>query len=100
MNTGIFLHLFSGTRGLKLPREHAIVYTETLSEYVSYGEVLSYLETAISEYAVEYSGDIERDAFKNAVKATKFKEIIPEVIAKSRTDDSEFVTEFIRLLRG
>lgn len=92
----IFASVF-GNKGLETAkRAYYNVYGKTLSD----GEVLSYLETAISEYAVEYSGDIERDAFKNAVKATKFKEIIPEVIAKSRTDDSEFVTEFIRLLRG
>ena len=92
----IFASVF-GNKGLETAkRAYYNVYGKTLSD----GEVLSYLETAISEYAVEYSGDIERDAFKNAVKATKFKEIIPEVIAKSQTDDSEFVTEFIRLLRG
>ena len=92
----IFASVF-GNKGLETAkRAYYNIYGKTLSD----GEVLNYLETAISEYAVEYSGDIERDAFKKAVKATKFKEIIPEVIAKSQTDDSEFVTEFIRLLRG
>ena len=92
----IFASIF-GNKGLETTKKaYYNVYGKTLSD----GEALSYLETAISEYAIEYSGDIELDAFKNSVKATKFREIIPEVIAKSQTDDSEFVTEFIRLLRG
>lgn len=92
----IFASVFGNKRLETAKRAYYNVYGKTLSG----GEVLSYLGTAISEYAAEYSGDIDRDAFKNAVKTTKFKEIIPEVIAKSQTDDSEFVTEFIRLLRG
>ena len=92
----IFAYVF-GNKGLETAkRAYYNVYGKTLSN----GEALGYLETAISGYAVEYSGDIELDAFSNAVKATKFKEIIPEVIAKSLTDDSEFVTEFISLLRS
>ena len=92
----IFASVFGNKRLETAKRAYYNVYGKTLSD----GEVLSYLGTAISEYAVEYSSDIDRDAFKNAVKATKFKEIIPEVIAKSQTEDSELVTEFIRLLRG
>lgn len=92
----IFASVF-GNKGLETAkRAYYNVYGKTLSD----SEALRYLETTISGYAVEYSGDIERDAFRNSVKATKFKEIIPEVIAKSQSDDSEFVTEFIRLLRG
>ena len=92
----IFASVF-GNKGLETAkRAYYNVFGKTLSD----SEALRFLETAISGYAVEYSGDIERDALKNSVKATKFKEIIPEVIAKSQSDDSEFVTEFIRLLRG
>ncbi len=92
----IFASVF-GNKGIEtVKRSYYNVYGKTHSN----GEALGYLETAISGYAVEYSGDIELNAFRNAVKATKFKEIIPEVIAKSLTGDSEFVTEFISLLRS
>lgn len=93
-----YMHIFvseQGNKGLEIAKQ---AYYNISGKMLSDGEALEFLETNISGYATEYNGDIDRDVVKNSVKATKYTEIIPEVITKSETKGSEFITEFIRLL--
>ena len=81
-----------GEKGLEIARQaYYNVYEQTLS----YLSVLDYLHEEISEYSDRLSEDNENRPFK----AKHYKEVLPELLSKDKTNPSVFSSEYVRLLK-
>lgn len=59
-------------------------------------QITQFLKKEISPYSTTCYGDPRNKGHRNQ---KKYKEVIPEVLAKHNSSPSEFTTEFIRLLK-
>lgn len=97
-----FGHLLTrvvGSKGIDICKK---AYYNIHRREMSDSEVLYFLEENVSKYSVRYGGDYAKDLAKGSIKAEKYYEIIPEVLAKrnSNSEEMEFINEFIRILKG
>lgn len=82
-----------GNRGLEFAKK---AYYNLTKIDANWGEILDFLEENISSYSTTYYGELSNKSYRNQ---KKFKEIIPEVLAKHNSSPNEFTSEFIRLLK-
>ncbi len=81
-----------GNKGVDIAQQ---AYYNVYGDMLSVDEVLSYLQNNISEYAVTYLG-IGR---KRSNDLKKYQEIIPEVLAKHNSSETQFTKEFVAILK-
>lgn len=93
--SGHLIASVKGERGLELARK---AYYNIYKEEVTIDETLLYLSENVSQYSITYHGSREDQEYR--FNAKRFKEIIPEVLAKNSADDTDFTREFLRLLKG
>lgn len=82
-----------GNSGIEIAMQ---AYYNIYEENISVDDVILYLAANISEYAVILPG--MRENQKITVK--RYKEVIPEVLAKHNSNPNDFTTEFVSLLKG
>lgn len=78
---------------MKSLKKHTIPLTKVDANL---DEILDFLEENISSYSTTYYGGLRNKGYCNQ---KKYKEIIPEVLAKHSNSPNEFTSEFIRLLK-
>lgn len=82
-----------GNRGIELTQKaYYNIYKEQLNE----NDVIDFLEKNISIYAIKYHGNLDDP---RGINVKKFKEIIPEVLAKDNSNSDDFTREFVKLLK-
>ena len=80
-------HVFTalkGNKGIEFAKE---AYYNTFNEVCTDEKIVEYLRGHVSMYCVALSG-------------AKFKEIIPEILAKHNSSADRFTSEFVKLLKG
>lgn len=80
-------HIYTQIKGNKGLEIAAKAYYNVFGESVSNRDLLAFLYEHVSPYSVQLSG-------KN-----KYKEIIPEILAKNNSQASNFTDEFVKLLK-
>lgn len=80
-------HIYTQIKGNKGLEIAAKAYYNVFGENVSNKDLLAFLYEHVSPYSVQLSG-------KN-----KYKEIIPEILAKNNSQASNFTDEFVKLLK-
>ena len=80
-------HIYTQIKGNKGLEIAAKAYYNIFGENVSTKDLLAFLYDHVSPYSVQLSG-------KN-----KYKEIIPEILAKNNSQASTFTDEFVKLLK-
>ena len=88
-------HIISGQYGEKGLEIAQKTYYNIYMKEASNDEILSYLYNNVSQYSVAI-----RETRNRRPKATSYKEITPEILAKNKTNPDEFTKEFIQLLGG
>lgn len=88
-------HLISkkyGEKGLEIAKK---AYYNIYKEEISYVDLLAFLEEKVSEY----SSDFDEGKRDRTFKSKYCKEVLPEILAKNKTNPDEFTKECIRLLK-
>jgi len=83
---GHLINTAKGNKGIDFARK---AYYNVFRESISDADLVMFLYEHVSEYAVQTSSG------KN-----KFKEIVPEILAKNNSNASEFTEAFVELLKG
>ena len=90
-------HIFltaKGNKGLEIAQK---AYYNVFGKEASVDEVLEYLYSEVSTYSISF----EAESGKSQVFHQKrYKEIIPEVLAKNNSKPDGFTEEFVDLLKG
>lgn len=81
-------HLIVTAKGNKSLDFAKVAYYNVFREDVSDSDLIMFLFEHVSAYSVQTN------------KNKKYKEVIPEILAKNNSDSSEFTKEFVRLLKG
>jgi len=84
---------FKGNKGIEIARKARY---NVFGEESTLDEILAFLDENISDYSTVFSA---RDEQANQFNLKKYKEVIPEVIVKHSRGETDFTSEFIRLLK-
>lgn len=91
--TGHIIAMKYGNKGFEIARK---AYYNIFRECLTNEDLLDYLIANVSEYSVTlpflYSG--------KQFKQSYYKEVLPELLAKNKTNATLFTEECVRLLRG
>lgn len=90
---GHILLLEKGNKGLEIARK---AYYNVFGNEADIDEVLDYLDRNVSPYSVSVDSETGKSLVFNA---KKYKEIIPEVLAKENSHSDKFTKEFVSLLK-
>ena len=89
---GHVISLKYGEKGIDIARK---TYYNIYKEKISDRELLAFLENNVSEYSTFLPEKYEGKPFA----AKRYKEVTPEILAKSKTNPDAFTEEFVRLLK-
>lgn len=88
-------HLISkkyGEKGLEIAKK---AYYNIYKEEIDYGNLLDFLKEYVSGYSAVFAEQKQGRPFKSKY----CKEVLPEILAKNKTNPNEFTRECIRLLK-
>ena len=82
-----------GNKGLEIAQE---AYYNIYKENISDKDIIEFLEENISQYSIDIE---ENKSGKPLFNCKYYKEIIPEILAKDKTNQTVFTHECKRLLK-
>ena len=89
---GHVISLKYGEKGIDIARK---TYYNIYKEEITNKELLKYLKNNVSSYSIFLPDQYINKPFN----AKRFKEIVPEILAKDKTNPDDFTSEFVKLLK-